>query len=109
MSAWGKGMSGYAVYRFLPYGCYIHRYFNLEKDRNSWDVILYKNKAKEILNILIKCGVHSHEEKEFIWSNEYSKKYNKLSQVQSGQECMVVAPYWIYNGDIFEKGLVKEM
>lgn len=83
-------------------------YFNLEKDRNSWDVILYKNKAKEILNILIKCGVHSHEEKEFTWSNEYSKKYNKLSQVQSGQECMVVAPYWIYNGDIFEKGLVKE-
>lgn len=83
-------------------------YFNLEKDRNSWDVILYKNKAKEILNILIRCGIHSREEKEFIWNNEYSKKYNKLSQIQSGQECMVIAPYWIYNGDIFEKGLVKE-
>jgi len=82
-------------------------YYEFGKDRNSWDVILYKNKAKEILNILIRCGVHSHEEKEFIWNNECSKKYNKLSQVQSGQECMVVAPYWIYNGDIFEKGLVK--
>lgn len=82
-------------------------YFNLEKDRNSWDVILYKNKAIEILNILIRCGVHSHEDKEFIWNNEYSKKYNRLSQIQLGQKCMVVAPYWIYNDDIFEKGLVK--
>jgi len=28
-------------------------YYEFGKDRNSWDVILYKNKAKEILNILI--------------------------------------------------------
>lgn len=82
-------------------------YFNLEKDRNSWDIMLYKNKAKEILNMLIRCGVHSSEQKEFVWENEYLKKYNRLSQVQSGQECIVVAPYWIYNEEIFEKGLVK--
>lgn len=82
-------------------------YFNLEKDRNSWDIMLYKSKAKEILNILIRCGVHSPEQKDFIWENEYSKKYNKLTQIQSGQKCMIVAPYWIYNEEIFEKGLVK--
>lgn len=82
-------------------------YFNFEKDRNSWDIVLYKDKAREIMNLLIKCSIHSYDEKEFVWDNESSKKYNKLTQVQPGQACTVVAPYWIYNGDIFEKGLVK--
>lgn len=82
-------------------------YFNFEKDRKSWDIVLYKDKAKEIMNILIRCGVRSYEEKEFVWDNESPKKYNRLSQVQPGQICSVIAPYWIYNGDIFEKGLVE--
>jgi hypothetical protein len=81
-------------------------YYVFGKDRNSWDEVLYKNKAKEVMKILIECGVHIQEEKDFVWENDFSKRYNKLSQIQSGQECKIVAPYWIYNGEIFEKGLV---
>lgn len=82
-------------------------YSFFEKDRNSWGVALYKDKAKEMMTILIDCGIHAQEEEqEFVWDNVSSKRYNKLSQIQLGEECRVVAPYWIYNGEIFEKGLV---
>lgn len=85
----------------------IKKWYNaFGKDRNSWDVVLYKNKAKEIMNILTECGVNIQEEKDFVWENEHSKRYIKLSQIQPGQECKIVAPYWIHNGEIFEKGLV---
>lgn len=85
----------------------IKKWYNaFGKDRNSWGVVLYKDKAKEIMNLLIKCGVYIQEEKDFVWENDFSKRYNKLSQIQSGQECKIVAPYWMYNGEIFEKGLV---
>ncbi len=77
------------------------------KDRNSWDIVLYKDKATEIMNILMECGIHSHNEKEISWSNESVKKYYKPTSVQLGQICIVEAPYWIYNEEIFEKGLVK--
>lgn len=83
-------------------------YSDFAKDRNSWDLGLYKNKASELLNILKKCGICPHEEeKEFVWDDEFLKKYNRLIMIQPGQKCTVVAPYWIYNGEIFEKGLVK--
>lgn len=82
-------------------------YYCFEKDRNSWDIILYKNKAVEIMNIFIECGLCSCEDKDLIWDNESSKKYNKLSPIQLGQECIIVAPYWVYNGEVFEKGLVR--
>lgn len=76
------------------------------KDRNTWDIVLYKDKAAEIMNILKECGIRDHNEKEITWSNESIKKYYKPTAVQSGQKCKVEAPYWIYNGEIFEKGLV---
>lgn len=76
------------------------------KDRNAWDIVLYKDKATEIMNILIECGIRAHNEKEITWSNESTKKYYKPTSVQLGQKCIVEAPYWIYNGEIFEKGLV---
>lgn len=82
-------------------------YSNFGKDRNAWDIVLYTDKAKEMMDILIKCGICPHKEKELVWDDEFLKKYNRLSQIQPGQECLVVAPYWVYNGEIFEKGLVK--
>lgn len=82
-------------------------YSGFVKDRNSWDVLLYKDKASALLNILEKCGINPHEEKEFVWDNDSATKYNRLVQIQPGQKCTVVAPYWIYNGEIYEKGLVK--
>lgn len=84
-------------------------YSDFEKDRSSWDMVLYKNKAKELIDIFMKCGIRQHEEKDVVWNKEASKKYNRLSPIEEGQECTVVAPYWIYNnGEIFEKGFVKE-
>ena len=55
---------------------------------------------------VVSGGDYIQEENDFVWENDFSKRYNKLSQIQSGQECKIVAPYWIYNGEIFEKGLV---
>lgn len=83
-------------------------YSEIVKDRNTWDIVLYKKKAKMMMDIFKECGIQSHDERKFVWNNESSKKYNRLSQIQLGQECMVVAPYWTFkNGEIFEKGLVK--
>lgn len=76
------------------------------KDRNTWDIVLYKDKATEIMNIFMECGISAHNEKEITWSNESIKKYYKPTPVQLGQKCIVEAPYWIYNGEIFEKGQV---
>lgn len=81
-------------------------YYDFGKDRNSWEGVLYKDKAQEIMNILIECGIHLNEEKDFIWNDESLTMYNRLSQIQPGQACKIVAPYWTYNGEIFEKGLV---
>ena len=91
----------------------IKKWYNaFGKDRNTWGVVLYKDKAKEIMkddNYIIITKVNypnnSNLVKERIYI-DFSKRYNKLSQIQSGQECKIVAPYWIYNGEIFEKGLV---
>ncbi|MDD6783813.1 MAG: hypothetical protein PUD79_04555 [Prevotellaceae bacterium] len=85
----------------------LKKWFSIfSKDRNTWDIVLYKDKATEIMNILLKCGIRSQNEKTITWSNQSIKKYYKPTSVQPGQECIVEAPYWTYNGEIFEKGLV---
>lgn len=82
-------------------------YSVLEKDRIAWNLSQYSKKAQEVLIILKKCGVQSYKESVINWGNSYSAKYNKLKAVSDGQECEVVDPYWLYNGQVFEKGLVR--
>lgn len=83
-------------------------YSQFSKDRNSWDSSLYKSKAEVLLEIFMACGISQQNDvKEFIWNAESADKYNKVSRLQIGEECKVVAPYWVYNGTVFEKGLVS--
>lgn len=82
-------------------------YSQVGNDRSNWDISVYRHKAKLLLDTLMKCGLQVCEETEIVWQEEAAKKYNKLSAVQNGQKCKVLAPYWMYNGCVFEKGLVQ--
>lgn len=81
-------------------------YYSFSKDRKQWDERLYKDKAKEILNLFETCGIHKSKESIIKWNEEYTKFYRRLSQIEDGQNCIVKAPYWIYQNDVYEKGLV---
>lgn len=79
----------------------------LSNDRNKWDKDLYKDRATEMLKLLRSCGISQSKERELQWNEEAAKRYRKLSKIEIGQQCKVVAPYWIYENNIFEKGLVE--
>lgn len=79
----------------------------LSNDRNRWDKGLYKDRATEMLKLLKSCGISQSKERELQWNEEAAKRYRRLSKIETGQQCKVVAPYWIYENDIFEKGLVE--
>lgn len=75
-------------------------------NRSSWTEDDYKAKAGIILDLLKKCGITSIQEDTVVWADGLKDKYNKLMAVGDGQSCIVVAPYWVYKGTIYEKGIV---
>lgn len=76
-------------------------------DRSEWDERLYREKAHELLNLFRGYGIEQSKEKHVKWDAESAKRYRKTEKMEVGQECEVVAPYWIYEGDIFERGVVR--
>lgn len=78
-----------------------------EKDRIEWDEALYKKKAKELLDILKNCGVQSSDESISQWSDDVFDRYQVVSEIKDGQACEMIDPYWIYEGEVFERGLVR--
>lgn len=78
------------------------------KDRKQWGCDLYKSKSSEMLELLKRCGVRKSTELKIRWDKFAQRHYRKLdSSIQDGQVCVVVAHCWIYENDVFEKGLVK--
>lgn len=77
------------------------------KDREQWTTAEYKAKATKLLDLLRQCGISSSNETEITWASDSSEKYRKFSKIEIGQKCVVLAPYWIYQGKVFELGLVK--
>lgn len=75
-------------------------------NRDVWTEADYKAKAGIILNLLKQCGISSVQEGTVVWSDGLKDKYNKLMAIENGQSCSVVAPYWMFEGTIFEKGIV---
>ncbi len=82
-------------------------FLGFSNDRKEWDKKLYKDKATKMLELLKSCGISRCKEKELQWNEEAAKRYRRLSKIEIGKQCKVVAPYWIYKNDIFEKGLVE--
>ena len=76
-------------------------------DRKSWTIDIYRNKAKDLKQILVDCGLKASTEKKLTWNSEAAKHYRRLMKVEEGQVCDVVAPCWIFKNQIFEQGLVK--
>lgn len=76
-------------------------------DRKDWDERLYKEKAKELLSLFQGYGIAPSEEKNTVWEARTADRYRKSARMEVGQKCEVVAPYWTYKGDIFEKGVVR--
>lgn len=76
-------------------------------DRNDWDERLYKEKAKDLLSLFQGYGIAPSEEKNTVWEARTADRYRKSAKMEVGQKCEVVAPYWTYKGDIFEKGVVR--
>lgn len=82
-------------------------YNSFVKDRNTWNLSQYSKKANILLAGFKKCGIQPSEEESIIWDEQSSTRYIKLTAVSLGQRCEVVAPMWVYKGEVFEKGLVK--
>lgn len=76
-------------------------------DRNGWGEVLYKVKARELLDVIKGYGVTPVKEDEVVWDKALLAQYMRLTPVEEGQTCEVVAPYWVFSGEVFEKGIVK--
>lgn len=76
-------------------------------DRKGWGKALYKAKAREILDVIQSYRVTPVKEDEVVWDEALLAQYMRLTSVEKGQTCEVVAPYWVFNGEVFEKGVVK--
>lgn len=77
-------------------------------DRNHWDLKTYRRKAKELLSLLRDYGVVSSTEKTVRWNDAASRYYMPFEDVEYGELCNVNQPYWMYEDDIFEQGLVSK-
>lgn len=82
-------------------------FISFASDRNQWDIELYKDKASKMLEIFRKCGINRSCEVKVKWNEQTSKHYKKISKIDDGQICEVLAPCWIYQNEIFEQGLVR--
>lgn len=78
-------------------------------NRNSWTENDCKTKAEILLKLMNKCGISPVQENVVVWSEGLKDKYNKLMPLEEGQSCNVVAPYWMYEGTIYEKGIVIKL
>ena len=76
-------------------------------DRKGWGEALYKDKARELLEVIKSYGVSPVKEDEVVWDKALLTRYMRITSVNEGQTCEVVAPYWTFSGEIFEKGVVR--
>lgn len=74
--------------------------------RESWTESAHKEKAKIIISLLKQCGITCVQESTVIWNEALKDKYNKLMPLEDGQTCKVMAPYWVFDNSIFEKGII---
>ena len=92
----------------------IIRFYGAENDKNrfihdrkGWGEALYKDKARELLVVIKSYGVSPVKEDEVVWDKALLTRYMRITSVNEGQTCEVVAPYWTFSGEIFEKGVVR--
>jgi hypothetical protein len=86
----------------------LKRWFSLfQEGRDTWDSTKYKQKATYLLGLLSECGVKGINESQVEWDDVVAKHYRRFTNISSGQTCEVLAPYWIYDDDVFEQGVVK--
>lgn len=86
----------------------VNEWFSLfVKDRDSWTVNLYRDKAKQLMDVFARCGVVAAGEKELDWSDKAASRYNRLFHVNDGERCEIMAPCWMLGGRVIEKGVVK--
>lgn len=77
-------------------------------DRNHWDLTIYRRKAEELLSLLQDYGVTPSTEKTVRWNDDTPKYYIPFEDIGNGDVCNVIQPYWMYDDDIFEQGLVSK-
>ena len=77
--------------------------FNL---RVQWDLVFYKIKAKQFIITLNHAGVVSSTEQIIEWDETSSTYYIPFDNIKKGDICNVIQPYWEYENEIFERGLV---
>ena len=80
-----------------------------ENDRKSWDATLYSEKARQMLSMLMQCGIIKREEDRVIWNKQTELCYRKMEEIEYGQECEVIDSCWELDGKVFEKGIVKKV
>lgn len=78
-----------------------------ENDRSGWNETLYKSKTKELFKSLKFLGLKKSDETFDKWSNDKFEYYQVESDIEEGQSYEVIAPYWMYDGEVFERGLVR--
>lgn len=94
----------------IQYGDNVKEWFSeFIKGRESWDYTTYKNKASEIMNIFEKCGIKHAADADVVWGDNAAKRYNRVAMIDEGKHCKVVSPYWMIDGLVVEKGLLKAL
>ena len=86
------------------------RWFSqFESDRKTWEAALYSEKARQLLSLLMQCGIKKRVEHGIMWSKQAELSYRKIGETEYGQECVILDPCWELEGHVFEKGIVKKV
>lgn len=81
-------------------------YTDLTRQRNNWGAKGYKLHADVLINIFKDCGVHQQQEELCHWRADYIDRYQIQCKLEEDSPCRVIAPYWMYEDKIYERGLV---
>ena len=80
-----------------------------EKDSDTWDAMVYSQKAEQILSLLFRCGLKKRPVDDCTWSKQAELSYLMVGTLEEGQKFEVISPCWELEGRIFEKGIVKKV
>ena len=81
-------------------------YADLTRQRNNWGAKAYKLHADVLIDIFKDCGVHHQQEELHHWRVDCIDRYQIQCKLEDGSPCRVIAPYWMYEDKIYERGLV---
>lgn len=79
---------------------------NFIANNAEWEKDIYISKASELLRMFKSIGVHQGGTDDVVIDDSVRDKYAIMDNLVNGDVGKVSTPYWEYNGNIVEKGIL---